>query len=502
MVKWWPLVAVCLGTFVLLVDVTILTVALPDMATGLHTSLSGIQWVINVYALALAALLLGLGSLADLLGRRLVYLLGLGVYAAGALVCAFAPNIQVMIAGRGVQGIGAAAMFATIVALLGVTYRGRDRGVAFGVWGAVSSAAVAVGPLLGGLLTQHLGWRWIFAFGLLVSLGTMVLVRLVLAESRDAASPRLDLPGMVSFTVAAGAVTFALIRVHDAGWLSAATLWPVALGLVALVVFVVVERSRPHPMLDLKLFRGASFTGVMVGALLLQGAAFAYLPYLTVGLRSVLHAEPVTTGLVLLPQSIAAFVVSLLAGRFLHSVPPRWSIGPGLLVIGAGALVQAAADFSGGVWVIVPGLVISGIGVGMATPTLASAAVAAVPVQRAGMAGGAVNTFRQLGYALGIAVLGAIFSSSVDGSLSGRPDLVGDPHAATEAVTAGRADQVVGGNSSLDELVRSAFSSGMDVTYLVAGVAALVGGLIVVLLLKERPRTQAGAPVTADSYRA
>ncbi|WP_158852508.1 MFS transporter [Saccharothrix deserti] len=204
MAKWWPLVAVCLGAFVPLVDVTILTAALPDVAAGLDASLADLQWVINVYALAPAALLLGMGAPADLLGRRRVYLIGLLVYGAGALICAVAPTIGVMIAARAVQGVGAAAMFATIVALLGVTYQGRDRGVTFGVWGAVSSAAVAIGPLLGGLLTQHLGWRWIYVLGLVISLGTIVLVRIVLVESRDPSRPRVDFAGMVSFTVAAG----------------------------------------------------------------------------------------------------------------------------------------------------------------------------------------------------------------------------------------------------------------------------------------------------------
>ncbi|WP_143531846.1 MFS transporter [Saccharothrix sp. ALI-22-I] len=502
MAKWWPLVAVCLGTFVLLVDVTILTVALPDMAAGLDASLADLQWVINVYALALAALLLGMGSLADLLGRRRVYLIGLLVYGAGALICALAPTIEMMIAARAVQGVGAAAMFATIVALLGVTYQGRDRGVAFGVWGAVSSAAVAVGPLLGGVLTQYLGWRWIYVLGLVVSLATVVLVRIVLVESRDPGRPRIDLAGMAAFTVAAGAVTFALIQVNQSGWTAAATLWPLGAGVLALVVFVAVERRRDHAMLDLRLFRRMSFTGVMVGALLLQAAAFAYLPYLTVGLRSVLHADPVTTGLVLLPQSVAAFVVSLIAGRFLHRTAPRWSIGIGLVVIGLGALVQAVADFEGGVWVIVPGLIVSGIGVGMATPTLASAAVATVPPQRAGMAGGAVNTFRQLGYALGIAVLGAIFSSSVERTVSERPDLVTDPAAAADSLTAGRAQQLVSGD--VDGLLRAAFSSGMDLTYVVVGTAALVGGALVLVLLRDRVRVRPtrGVPNKKNHYGA
>ena len=212
MKKWWPLVAVCAGTFMLLVDVTIVTVALPDMARELHTTFQDLQWVIDLYALVLAALVLTVGSVADRLGRRRVYLIGLVVFALSSLACGLAPDVGVLIAARGVQGLGAAAMFATTMALISSSYSGRERGVAFGVWGAVNGAAAAAGPIVGGLLATHFGWRWIFLVNLPVSVVAVGMTLLVVRESRDPHPSRVDVPGMVSFTVAAAALTYALIR--------------------------------------------------------------------------------------------------------------------------------------------------------------------------------------------------------------------------------------------------------------------------------------------------
>ena len=210
--KWWPLMAVCAGAFMLLVDVTIVNVALPDMARSLHTTFPDLQWVIDLYALVLGALVLTVGSIADRIGRRRVYLIGLVAFAASSLACGLAPNAAVLIAARGVQGVGAAAMFATTMALISHLYSGRDRGVAFGAWGAVNGAAAAAGPIIGGLLTAHFGWRWIFLVNLPVSVVAVALTLVVVTESRDPSPRRIDLAGMASFTVAAAALTYALIR--------------------------------------------------------------------------------------------------------------------------------------------------------------------------------------------------------------------------------------------------------------------------------------------------
>ncbi|WP_203997635.1 MFS transporter [Virgisporangium aurantiacum] len=413
--KWSPLIAVCLGTFLLLVDVTIVVVALPALADDLDSSFADLQWVLDGYALALAALLLGAGSLADRYGRRRAYLVGVALFGAASLACALAPNAPFLIGARVVQGVGGAAMFATTAAILNVTYSGRDRGVAFGVWGAVNGAAAAAGPIVGGLLTEHFDWRWIFLVNLPVCAAAAWYAVRGLTESKAPHQKSFDLPGTLTFTLAAGAVVYGLIRATGDGWTDRWTLTSFAVGVAASVAFVVVERLSAHPMLDLDLFRGASFRALILAALLAQAAAFAYLPYTTVWLQQVLGHGPVDAGLLgALPMSGAALVVGALAGGPLQRIAPRITVGVGLVLIGAGAAAQANLDAHSGGAALIPGLILTGVGVGAVLPNLASAVLAAVPRERSGMASGALNTFRQLGFALGVAVFGALFQHQVD----------------------------------------------------------------------------------------
>ncbi|MFD7263057.1 MFS transporter [Streptomyces sp. NPDC059874] len=490
--KWLPLTAVCLGAFMLLVDVTIVTVALPDMAADMHTGFAGLQWVMDVYALAPAALLLGAGSLADRIGRRRVYLGGLTLFAAASLACGLATGPAALIAFRAVQGIGGAAMFATTMALLSAAYQGRDRGVAFGVWGAVNGAAAAAGPIVGGLLTEHFGWRWIFFINLPVcALAVYVTLRAV-AESRDPHARSLDLAGIATFTAGAAAVTYAVIRGGDNGWTSGTTLGLLGLGVAAFAGFVLVELRGSHPMLDLSLFRSHTFVGVMAAGLLLSGAAFSYLMYVSLWLQSVEGMSPVGAGLVLLPMSAAGFVVAAGAGRLLHGVSPGLSIGGGLLLIGVGALLQAWLPAAGDGWpALVPGLLVTGVGVGVATPALAATAMGAVAPARAGMAGGALNTARQLGTALGIAVLGAVFHAGLRSGLGEGGRDLSEPLASGGAGELLAAAPAGGARDSLAALVDAAFASGLRDTFLASAAMGLAGALMAFLLLRRTPRAAA-----------
>jgi EmrB/QacA subfamily drug resistance transporter len=411
--KWLPLVAICLGAFILLVDVTIVNVALPRMADDLNASFSSLQWVIDVYALALAALLMAAGSLADLFGHRRLYVAGLTVFALASLACALSPNAAALITARAVQGVGGAAMFATSAALVSATYAGRDRGVAFGVWGAVNGAAAAAGPIVGGLLTQGFGWQAIFLVNLPIAVAAVALTLKVLPVGGRGAG-RLDVPGALVFTVAAASLTYALIRGGEHGWGDGQSVAAFVLAGVAAVVFVPVELRSAHPMLDLALLRRPAFSGLLAGALLYQLAAFSGLVFISLWLQDVLGLSPVRGGLALMPLAGTAFVVAGAAGRHTHRFAPRVPIGGGMLLIGAGSLLLwASVHASSGQTALFAGLAVSGVGVGLATPVLVSAAVESVPPARAGMAGAAVNTFRQLGMTLGIALLGAVFSDRV-----------------------------------------------------------------------------------------
>ncbi|MEV4436520.1 MFS transporter [Streptomyces sp. NPDC049585] len=490
--KWLPLTAVCLGTFMLLVDVTIVVVALPDMAASLHTSFADLQWVMDGYALALAALLLGIGALADRAGHRRVYVAGLGFFALASLACGLASGPQALIAFRCVQGVGGAAMLATTTALIGRIYQGRDRGVAFGVWGAVSGAASAAGPVLGGLLTEHLDWRWIFFVNLPLSVLAIAMTLRYVADLPGARSRGVDLPGTAAFTLAAGSVTYALIKGGDNGWTSATTLGLFALAAVALAAFVAVERRREQPLLDLSLFRGGSFTGLMIVGVLLSVAAFSYLAYISLWLQSVKGMGPVAAGLACVPMSAAAFVVASLSGRLLQGVAPRWTIGAGMLLIGAGALLQATVDADSDWTTLVAGLAVTGVGVGLATPVLASTAMASVAPERAGMASGAVNTARQLGNALGIAVLGVVFHAGLTGALKDHGPSVPDPSGTADALAGGQAAAVIAHAGPAGRaLAHEAFASGLRETFLVSGSLGILGGLAALLLVRRTT-----APVT------
>jgi predicted MFS family arabinose efflux permease len=343
--------------------------------------------------------------------------------------------------------------------------------------------------VLGGLLTEHLSWRWIFYVNLpLTVVAVLVTVRAV-QESRDPRAARIDLPGLATFTLAAGALTYGLIRAGEHGWLDGATLGPLAVSAVAAVVFVLIELRTADPMLDLSLFRNRSFTAIMIGGVLLALAAYSCLAYLSLWLQSVRGMGPVAAGLALLPMSVAAFAASALTGRFLHGVSPRLTIGGGLLLVGAGALLQSllGADST---WItLLPGLTVTGIGVGLATPVMASAAMAQVAWQRAGMAGGALNTGRQLGNALGIALLGAVFQAGLLRVLRDGNALP-DPDRAAGAVSGGRAQSVIAGaapqeRASVAHDVHAAFAAGLQDALLLAAFAGLLGGVIVLALMRR-----------------
>ncbi|MFI9050629.1 MFS transporter [Streptomyces sp. NPDC053427] len=481
--KWWPLVAITLGNFMLLVDVTIVVSALPRISDGLGASFTSLQWVMDIYALALAALLMVAGSAADLFGRRRLYVAGLAVFALASLACGLAPGPGVLIAARAVQGIGAAAMFATNTPLLMAAYQGRDRGVAFGVWGGTSGAAAAVGPVLGGLLTEYLNWRAIFLVNLpLTALAVHLTVRHVreshgaLPRPRTNAAggtpmARIDWPGAASFTVSAGALTYGLMRGGERGWTEGGTLASLAGAAVALLAFVIVERRVPQPLLDLRLLRRPSFAVLMAAALLMQAAAFPQLTFVGLWAQDVLGLSPVRAGLAVLPLALMSLLVGALGGRLLQRLAPQLPVGIGLLLVGAGSLLHAVLLGDGAGWAtLVPGLAVSGLGVGAAMPVLVSAALGAAPPQRAGMASGAVNTCRQLGFAFGIAILGTVFADALHTLTPGAPL----------------------------SAVRAAYVSGLTRITAVSGLVAVATGALVLAVVR-RPEREAATAAPADS---
>src|SRR5580692_2470024 len=414
--KWWTLAAVCLGTFMLLLDVTIVNVALPDIQAALHSSFSGLQWVVDAYALSLAALLLTAGSLADLYGRRLMYIVGLIIFTLGSALCGAAVNTLMLQLSRGLQGVGGAIMFAVSLALLADAFRGKDRGVAFGVWGTVTGLAVAIGPLLGGILTSGLSWRWIFFVNAPIGVFAVVVTIMRVTESRAQQASRPDWAGFGLFTVALASLIYGLIESNEKSFTNSLVLTCFAVAAVLLIAFVLVELRIAHPMFDLNLFRLPTFSGGLVAAFGLSASIFSMLLYLVLYLQDILGYSALGTGVRLMVISGGILITATLSGRVSSHVPVRLLIGPGLLLVGVGLLLMRGLSADSSWTHLLPGFILAGIGTGLINPPLASTAVGVVAQHDAGMASGMNSTFRQAGLATAVAALGSIFATKLAGT--------------------------------------------------------------------------------------
>jgi EmrB/QacA subfamily drug resistance transporter len=414
--KTLTLVAVCLGTFMLLVDLTIVVVALPAIRSAFHTSFSDIQWTIDAYSLSLAALLLPTGSLADILGRRRVFAAGLAVFTLGSLLCGIAGSGTELVIFRALQGIGGATIFATSLALLAQTFHGRERGVAFGIWGAVVTFAGALGPVLGGLLTTELSWRWIFFVNLPLGAIAILVTLAGVQEFRPPHSRRVDVSGATLFTFGLLALVYGLIESGRSGWGSTRVIVALALAVAALAAFPLLERARREPMFDLALLRKPTFVGGLLAAFGINGSLYAMLLYFVLYLQNGLHESALGAGLRLVVITAGSMITAIPAGRLSERIPVRWLIAPGLILIGVGLLLMRGIG-PGSSWThLILGFAVAGAGSGLVNPPLASTAVGVVAPKDAGMASGINTTFRQIGIATSIAALGSIFASRMRGA--------------------------------------------------------------------------------------
>ena len=345
--KWWTLAAVAAGIFMLLLDVTIVNVALPDIERSLDATLADLQWVIDAYALTLAALLLTAGSLADRFGRRLLFAIGIVVFTLGSLLCGLATSALFLTLARAFQGVGGAIMFATSLALLSNAFQGRERGTAFGVFGAVTGVAVAVGPVLGGVLTTGLSWRWIFLVNIPVGIAALVVTLRTVAESRDPAARPVDWAGLVTFSTGLGALVFGLIRGGEDGWGSAPVVASLTAAALLLVAFVVSQAVQRAPMFDLALLRKPTFVGGLIAAFAISASLFSAFPYLVIYMQTGLGLSALETGLRFLILSGPIFFAAGIAGRLSARVPTRALIAPGFALIGVALLLMRGLGRTG-----------------------------------------------------------------------------------------------------------------------------------------------------------
>ena len=490
----------------LLLDVTVVNVALPDIQKDLGSSFSDIQWVVDAYALTLGSFLLTFGSLADLIGRRLVFVLGLVVFSLASLWCGLSTSPLELNIARGVQGVGAAGMFACSVALIANAFPPQERGTAFGIFGGVIGGAVAVGPLVGGAITQGIGWEWVFFVNVPIGAFAIVASLMRLDESRDPRSGHLDLAGFATFTSALFLLVFALVRGNAEGWGSTLIVSFFAGSALLLVAFVVVELRSHDPMFDLGLFRVPSFGGAAVVAYTLSASLFSMFLYITLYMQNVLGFSPLEAGVRFLPQTLLTFFVAPFAGRLAGRViPMRTLLGVGMLLVGLGLILNGGLDPDSSWTHLLPGFLCAGFGVGMVNPPLTTTQVGVVPPQRSGMASGVGNTFRQVGIATGIAGLGAIFQHAVAqktiDAFGGRGPRGGDLGA---QLSTGNLKGVLstlppGQRERFVEAFHTGFAGAMNEILLIAAVVALAGAVGGFVLVRAKDFVGWGAPAPASA---
>jgi EmrB/QacA subfamily drug resistance transporter len=495
--KWWTLTAVSVATFMLLLDITVVNVALPSIRDDLGGSFNDLQWVVDAYALTLAALVLTAGSLADRLGRRRLFGWGLGIFSGASLLCALAPDPTFLNLARALQGVGGAVMFAVSLALLAQEFpAGRERANAMGIYGATIGIAVAIGPLVGGALTDGLGWRSIFYVNVPIGLTAIGVTFARLRESRDPNATRVDWPGVASFSAALFMLVLALVRGNDEGWGSTLIVSLFAGTAVLLAAFIAIESRVEEPMLPLRFFKRPAFTGVQLGAFAISASAFALFLYIGLYLQNYLGYTPLQAGVRYLPITVAAFLLSPVAAALLTRVPARVLMSAGLAVSGTGLLLMSGIN-AGSEWTtLLGGFLVLGAGVGLLNPVIGDVALSVVPKERSGMAAGINDTFRQVGVAVGVAVWGAIFvaqgAAKVSDLTAGTATAQGDhPRQLVEAASSGSLHQAVASlpahaQPAVEHAARQGFLAGMNDVLTLGGLLCLAGAVVALWLVRER----------------
>jgi EmrB/QacA subfamily drug resistance transporter len=495
--KWWTLFAVSVATFMLLLDITVVNTALPSIEEDLGASFTELQWVIDAYTLSLAALVLTAGVLADRLGRRRVFAVGLGIFTVASLLAGLATDPTFLNLARALQGVGGAVMFAVSLALIAQEFpAGRERGMAMGVYGATIGVAVATGPLVGGALTEGLGWESIFFLNVPIGIAAIAVTYAKLRESRDPNASRIDWAGLVTFSTALFLLVFGLLRGNEEGWGSTMIVSLLAGAGALLALFLLIETRVKEPMLPLRLFRKRAFTGVQLAALAVSSSMFALFLYVTFYLQGFLGHEPLEAGLIYLPLTVTNFFVAAGTGALISKVPARVILSVGLGITGIGLLLMGGIG-AGQEWTtLLGGFLFAGAGVGLINPVIADVAVSVVPKEQSGMASGINDTFRQVGIAIGIAAWGAIFlgrgAAKVEELAAGTSAATGErPRELVEAVSSGNLDAAVasvpaGSREAVADAARQGFLSGLNEILMLGGILSIAGAVVALWLVRER----------------
>ncbi len=405
----WTLAVVCAATAMLMLDIAVVNTALSRISEDLNTGLSGLQWVIDAYTLALAATVLTAGVLADRLGRRRLFTIGLAIFTVASLACALAGSIEALSIARAVQGLGGAIMFAVSLALLAHAFpEPAERTKALAAYGATIGASFAVGPLVGGALTSGLDWEWIFLINIPIGIACLAITRKYVQESRDPRARRIDWAGQATLAGGLFLLVLALLHGNDAGWTSTEIVAELGGAAVLLVGFVLVEMRVREPMFPLGLFRRPDFTGAQLAAFAISASFFAIFLYMTLYLQQVLGLSAVQAGLVYVPGTIIMFFVSGATATIGARVHPGTLISAGLVLVSGGMALMMLAGENSSWTAVLPGVIVACIGTGMFNPAVSAVALGSVEMDMSGLAAGVNDTFRQAGVAVGVAALGAL----------------------------------------------------------------------------------------------
>ena len=437
----WTLAVVSAATAMLMLDIAVVNTALPRIGEDLGTGLAGLQWVVDAYTLSLASVVLSAGFLADRFGRRRLFSIGLVIFTATSVIAGLADDIEVLNIARAVQGIGAAIMFAVSLALLAhAVPEPKERAGALAVYGATIGASFAVGPLAGGALTSGLDWGWVFLINVPIGLFSLYVTHRYVAESRDPAPRRIDVPGQVTLAGGLFLLVLALLRGNEQGWGSSPIVAELAGAAVLLVGFLAIQARVREPMLPLGLFRNGDFTGAQLAAFAISASLFAVFIYVTLYLQQILGMSPVEAGLVYIPGTLVNLVVAGTTASMLDRVSARLLIGGGLVLVAVGQGLMALLASPDSSWVVLlPGFVIAMAGTGMFNPAVSNVALSSAPAEQSGLAAGVNDTFRQAGIAVGVAALGALVPAGAafgDGSAASYVDGMGDALYAGAALAA------------------------------------------------------------------
>jgi len=504
----------CFGLFMVMLDNTVVNLALPTLQRELNSGLTGLQWIVDAFTLLLASLMLTGGTLGDLYGRKRLFMGGLALFTAGSLLCALSPSVGMLIGGRAVQGLGAAMLLPATLAILTYTFHDpRERAQAIGIWAGISGLGLAMGPVLGGVMVDAFGWQSIFYLNVPIGLAALVITARVVRESKNPQARGLDIPGQILAVTGLASLTYAFIEANNYGWGSARIITLFILAGVALAAFAVWETRAREPMLQLSFFRNVTFAGANIVGMLVNFGFFGMLFFLALFMQNVQGFSPTGAGVRQLPNTLAVGVVAVIAGRIVGRVGARLPVTVGMFLLGSSILlfetVQATTPYSAYWWI----LLILGVGTGLVFSPMTTAVMTTVPTAQAGIASATFNTTRQVGGVFGIALLGSIVTGRFGADLKGSLSALGLPQTVTEKIvaiaqqgqgTAGAFPSTPGVDASaIRAAISDSFTTGLHRGLWVCGIVVLVGAMFSAVMFRgTSPKAQLARRTAARTAAA